>query len=216
MQATVQAAVQQAVLVVMAEMGQASALAAVEAVCADLGDAAGLAAARAVDAAAGRRALAADAGASAAAHVAVTEDGAAGEDDAGGMEQRQDQRLVDAANRRVGQRTDGQGSGGRGVGQDPDASPGGLVDASDNQLDIEGLVSGQAAVRAALLDALQGLGVVVVARDDPVIAEEFPRQDNRGARDAVAVPANMLGHASSDSDGALYSGGEVSADEEEF
>ena len=214
-QATVQAAVQQAVLVGAAEMGQASALAAVEAVCADLGDAAGLAAARAVDAAAGRLAPAADTDASAAAHVAVTEDGAAGEDGVGGMEQHQDQRLVDAANRSVGQRTDGQGAGGRGVGQDPDASQCGLVDANANQLDVEGLVSGQAAVRAALLDALQGLGVVA-ARDDPVIAEEVPKQDNGGARDAVAVPANMVGHASSESDGAMYSGGEVSADEEEL
>jgi len=195
-QATIQAAVTEAVLVKAAEVGQRSARAAVGVVCGGLGHAAGFAAARAADAAAGRPQPAADGRAAVAENVGRGEQGAAHKVDGGVAEQRREGQGVEGGDQLL--RTDD--AGGEGL----------------DQLGTDGVVSGQAAVRAVLRSTLRGLGVVV-ALEDPTVADGAIVQDNGHARKARAVffGANVLGQESSDSQGAVYSGGEASEDEDE-
>ncbi|OSX76601.1 hypothetical protein BU14_0184s0028 [Porphyra umbilicalis] len=195
-QATIQAAVTEAVLVKAAEVGQRSARAAVGVVCGGLGHAAGFAAARAADAAAGRPQPAADGRAAVAENAGRGEQGAAHKVDGGVAEQRREGQGVEGGDQLL--RTDD--AGGEGL----------------DQLGADGVVSGQAAVRAVLRSTLRGLGVVV-ALEDPTVSDRAIVQDNGHARKARAAffGANVLGQESSDSQGAVYSGGEASEDEDE-
>ena len=195
-QETIQAVVQDAVLVGAADVGQRSARAAVGVLCGDLGHAAGLAATRAADGAAGRPQPRAGARVAVDENVAKGELGTAAQFEGGA-----------ADNGREGHRAD-EGAHLR--------LPNDADDKGREQLVADGLVSGPAAVRAALRDTLRGLGVVV-ALDDPIVADGAIVQHNGRANKArsVVFRSNVLGQESSDSQGAVYSGGEASEDEDE-
>jgi len=195
-QETRQAAVQDSVLVGAAEVGQRSARAAVGVLWRDLRHAAGLAAARAADGAAGRPQPGITARVAVDENVARGELGTAAQFEGGAADSgREGHRADEGAHLRL-----------------PDDAD----DTGREELVADGLVSGHAAVRAALRVTLRGLGVVV-ALDDPIVADGAIVQHNGRENMALSVVfcSNVLGQESSDSQGAVYSGGEASEDENE-